>query len=74
VRTAREILKSIVADVEGMKADAPEDIMRDSGSEDKEHWFGPFELGENDQESYTGFSVQWPNLGILIEEAKKCVK
>lgn len=50
MRTANQILQSIIADVEAMRTEG-------------QYWFGPFD------ESDTG-KVYWPNLGILMDEAK----
>ena len=58
MRTVEQILASIVADVEAMHYEV-----------DGDHKFGPFE--EWNQVVDTGVSVTWPNLGILIEEAKE---
>lgn len=67
---ARELLLSIVADVEAMKCEMPSwhDVLEDSA---KDHWFGPFEEASYDSHDYSGFYIQWPNLDILIEQAKE---
>ena len=70
MRTSRQILASIVADVEAMKRNLP----YEAGNADPDHWFGPFGEAVGDYESYSGHSIQWPNLGILIEEAKERLK
>lgn len=70
MKTAREILRAIVADVEAMKSEMPDTLERLEIPGESEHWFGPFEEGCRDSEDYSGYTIQWPNLGILIEEAK----
>lgn len=73
-RTATEILRSLVADIEAMQA--PKDITRDNDSEPADY-FGPFEqYARHDEdgaqmcEAYGGVSVEWPNLRILLNEAR----
>lgn len=72
MRTAEEILESIVADVEAMQTDsAPYEMDRIGNPEEEDYWFGWFENGWRDSESYMGYAIQWPNLGILLKEAKE---
>ena len=72
-RGSREILKSIVADVEAMRCEVPPDHEVNS-PEESEGWFGPFEDCHLDTESYTGASARWPNLSILAREASNLLK
>lgn len=67
-----KILRSIVTDVEAMKAEAPHEIKQMGLSEEEKHWFGGFSsiAGSPDEE----LAFQWPNLGILIEEAKQILE
>ena len=55
-------LKSLISDIESMQC----------GDDHRSHWFGPFSeaedaLGESDSD----VSIEWPNLSISLEEAKK---
>lgn len=61
--TAKELLRSLISDVEAMRCQAPR-CFECMSPEDQEHWFGPFE------NVFDGH-FQWPNLGILIEKAKQ---
>ena len=63
-----------MADVEAMQTECPFGEFDMSSEAEKEHWFGWFEFGKYDDESYSGFAIQWPNLGILIEEAKQLIE
>jgi hypothetical protein len=75
-RSPAEILKAIVADVEAMRTDFPPAWENTGDKSEEEHWFGTFETacanynGDYDDQ----VAVQWPNLGILIEEAKESLK
>lgn len=76
MKTTTEVLRSLVADIEAMKAKRPigMDVLDVEG--EQEHWFGGFERGwwcgwcEQDFRFY----IQWPNLGILLEEAKQALR
>jgi hypothetical protein len=65
----RELLRSIVADAAAMRCKVPNwyEVLDPPA----DHWFGPFEEGTVDHNDYTGFYIQWPNLGILLEQAEK---
>lgn len=71
---AEKLLRSIVADVEGMKCEMPHwyEALDDAS---KEHWFGGFAQGtyHPDPQEYPFYYIQWPDLGILLEQAKKIV-
>lgn len=62
MKTATEVLRSLVADIEAMKA------------KQQEHWFGGFESWYEDHDATGVVYVQWPNLGILLEEAEQALK
>jgi hypothetical protein len=70
----RELLQSIVADVEEMKCEMPKwyEALDDAS---KEHWFGGFAEGtyHPDPNEYPFYYIQWPNLDILLEQAKQIV-
>jgi hypothetical protein len=65
-----KVLREIVIDVESMRNAPPVDFQY-LPKEEKEHWFGPFSNG--DGESDTSL-IQWPNLGILVNQAKELLK
>ena len=66
------ILRKIVDSVEALSIETPEnDLTRDGGEEYHGHWFGWFEASHTDDEPPHTEAVQWPNLGILIEQAKE---
>ena len=69
-RTAEQVLSSLVADIESMRAKPPEDFSI-CDEADRQHWFGPFETwGISSAHQEGRASVQWPNLGLLLEEAR----
>lgn len=68
-RTAKQILKDIIADVDAMRSEPPADIRLEGDQDTQVHWFGGFEQGHVDHEAYTGTYIQWPNLGLLIQQA-----
>lgn len=69
MRTAEQILRSIIANVDAMRTEAPFDVRNDA-PDNADHWFGGFEeTGLDDFEDEPKF--RWPNLGVLIEEAEK---
>lgn len=89
IRTATEILRSLVADIEAMQN--PRDVyaMGFNDGETNDHqpqdFFGPFQCYmENSPEDMPNdspsmvdggaVSVEWPNLRILLEEAKEALK
>lgn len=63
MRTAEEILKSLIADIEAMQHRANVE-----NCEIDEYFFGPF--SESSYDDDYGCSVEWPNLAILLQEAK----
>lgn len=65
-RTAIEIIRSLVSDVEAMKCAMPKEISPEVGME--KAWFGQFEDGLFDID---GYSIRWYNLDVLINEAKE---
>lgn len=72
-RSMLEILRSIVADVKAMQCDMPDEMEKigpDDAEEDK-HWLGTFSAGWADSDGT--YSVQWPNLAILVEEAERAI-
>ena len=73
MKTAEEILKAIVGDVEAMRCEPPFDIGQLGIPEENEHWFGGFSESECYDGDYDSpmARIQWPNLGILIAEAKE---
>jgi hypothetical protein len=72
---AYELLKSLIVDVEAMERDVPFDFELElkENPEYNTHWFGGFEIGHTDVENSTT-SIQWPCLGILINQAKELTK
>lgn len=77
-RTATEILKSLVADVEAMRTPPIEtNELIDNPEYEPENWFGGFDVSaENDWESgiQPEVHIEWPNLAILIDEAKEALR
>lgn len=55
MRTAEEILKDIIVDVNSMR-EGPKD-------------FGPF-TGTQDRNSDYACTIEWPNLDLLVKEAE----
>jgi hypothetical protein len=66
-----KLLQSIIDDVEAMRVTEPGDITEEE-YEDSGHWFGPFGNSYQSRKDYLGY-CEWPNLSILIEEAKKLI-
>lgn len=72
LKAAIKLLKSIVADVDAMRVDAPFDIRNDM-PEEADHWFGGFEqTGLDDGGDDPVF--QWPNLSLLTRKAEKLIE
>lgn len=69
---ALAILRSIVADVDAMRCKTPAWIEMLEEGEPTEDWFGGFEDGTFD-DSADHYYIRWPNLGILLEQAKEVV-
>jgi hypothetical protein len=73
MKTAEQILREIVDSVEALAIETPyNDLTRDGGEDYHGHWFGWFEASHT-AEDYRE-AIQWPNLGLLIEEAKEVLK
>ena len=70
--TLAGLIRGLIADVEAMRLEeCPSfDLREDGGEEDQVHWFGGFGEGHYDEEDFTT-SIQWPNLGILIDQLKE---
>jgi hypothetical protein len=66
MRTAEEVLRSIIADVEAMSCTKPYACEGDSS----EAWFGSFNGGQIDPFDPGSTCIEWPNLRLLIDEAK----
>lgn len=62
---AGTLLRSIVNDVEEMRTEGDETLP------DREHWFGSFGYA---WETAKGTDIQWPNLSILINQAKELLQ
>lgn len=88
-RTAEEVLRSLVADIEAMQAlNRPGELIYEMGySNDKSNdhmpkdFFGPFKSYVDHDEHEPGMvdggdgiSIEWPNLRILLDEAKEILK
>ena len=70
----KDFLRSFVADAEAMRCPTPDcDLTRDGGKDYQEHWFGYFDASYTDEHDYTE-AIQWPCLGILIEQGKELIK
>jgi hypothetical protein len=69
------LIRSLIADVDGMKLEECPvfDLREDGGEQYEDHWYGGFGEGQYDDESCT-FDIQWPCLGILIEQIKGVIK
>jgi len=62
-------LLSLVADIEAMQTNVPDEYEGDAADRG---WFGPFETGVSAYER--GHFILWPNLEILLVQAKAALE
>jgi len=67
-------LRALVGDIEAMRCEPPYDFKQLGVPEENEHWFGGFGNVGFEGDSSEEMSFQWPNLGILADEAKALLK
>lgn len=67
-RTTTEILRSLVADIEGMRCTMPDELAGEDV--DAASFFGEFSTGCARVDGATTFVIEWANLRILLDEAK----
>ena len=71
-KTCRDVLQSLVADIEAMYQGQQEII--EGG--DREEFFGPFQWAKDSDGNLieANTEISWPNLAILLEEAREVLK
>lgn len=67
---ALALLRALIADVDAMKAQAPRDYATQG---EQDHWYGGFSNVGYEGDYNEEVKFQWPNLGLLIEQARKIV-
>lgn len=71
----KELLRSLIIDVEAMECEKPSDFSED-GKDYEKHWYGGFPAWGKETDDYDNDNavIQWPCLGILMEKAKELLK
>lgn len=72
MRTHEEILRSLVADIEAMRAENMDERLEQDDPDGGSKAFGGFSVAlDRSDVLELGVFVSWPNLAILLEEAKE---
>ncbi len=74
-RALQDKLGAIIGDIEVMRTQKPTDFYENEESWN-EHWFGGFSAWGKETDAYDNDNavIQWPNLSILVKEAKALIK